>query len=228
MTAASEIFRTQYPQGSIVSDLITIQGGVFVVRTAIVNDGVTLATGLAADKNVQTAEDSALARAFNLLGITPVARSEAVSERKPQLSVVQSSSETDSITTPSSEEGAVTDLDISSEQEDLGPPIDVIEESTELASTVEDIPVESAAPVSTAPESAAPVSAAAIALENFETGTKVDLSDVIAQTDVELRRLGWTSVQGREYLEQTYGKRSRQQLTDDELMSFLLFLEEQQ
>ncbi|MEL7051937.1 MAG: hypothetical protein AAGM45_09130, partial [Cyanobacteria bacterium J06588_5] len=77
-------------------------------------------------------------------------------------------------------------------------------------------------PVTTKP------SAATIALENFSTSaTPVDLSDVIAQTDVELTRLGWTNVQGREYLEKTYGKRSRQQLTDEELMSFLLYLEEQ-
>ncbi len=38
---------------------------------------------------------------------------------------------------------------------------------------------------------------------------------------------GWTSEQGREYLERTYGKRSRHQLTDEELMSFLLYLEDQ-
>ncbi|MBE9100438.1 hypothetical protein [Vacuolonema iberomarrocanum] len=55
----------------------------------------------------------------------------------------------------------------------------------------------------------------------------VDLSDVIAQTDIELRRLSWTNVQGREYLEQTYGKRSRQELSELELYEFLSYLEEQ-
>ena len=65
-------------------------------------------------------------------------------------------------------------------------------------------------------------------MENLSASANpVDLSDVIAQTDVELTRLGWSSTQGREYLEKTYGKRSRQQLTDDELMSFLLYLEDQ-
>ena len=49
----------------------------------------------------------------------------------------------------------------------------------------------------------------------------VDLSDIIAHTDVELKRLGWTNAQGRRYLEQTYGKRSRQHLSDSELMEFL-------
>ncbi len=55
----------------------------------------------------------------------------------------------------------------------------------------------------------------------------VDLSDIIAQTDVELQRLGWGVNQGREFLEKTYSKRSRHDLTDDELLEFLLFLETQ-
>ncbi|MEL6381169.1 MAG: hypothetical protein AAFQ89_01590 [Cyanobacteria bacterium J06626_18] len=53
----------------------------------------------------------------------------------------------------------------------------------------------------------------------------VNLSDVIAQTDVELRRLGWSVADGREYLESTYDKRSRHDLTDEELLAFLLHLE---
>ncbi|MEO0984160.1 MAG: hypothetical protein AAFY20_01280 [Cyanobacteria bacterium J06639_14] len=53
----------------------------------------------------------------------------------------------------------------------------------------------------------------------------VNLSDVIAQTDVELRRLGWSVADGREYLESTYNKRSRHDLTDEELLAFLLHLE---
>ncbi|MEM7769038.1 MAG: hypothetical protein AAF327_00830 [Cyanobacteria bacterium P01_A01_bin.37] len=53
----------------------------------------------------------------------------------------------------------------------------------------------------------------------------VDLSDIIAKTSVELKRLGWTDVQGREHLQKIYGKRSRQQLTDPELLDFLTHLE---
>nr|WP_278003623.1 hypothetical protein [Nodosilinea sp. TSF1-S3] len=60
-----------------------------------------------------------------------------------------------------------------------------------------------------------------------DPGASVDLSDIIAQTDVELQRLGWGVNQGREFLEKTYGKRSRHDLTDDELLEFLLFLETQ-
>lgn len=53
----------------------------------------------------------------------------------------------------------------------------------------------------------------------------IDFSDIIARTNVELKRLGWTNQQGRDYLVQTYGKRSRQLLTDAELIDFLQHLE---
>ncbi len=55
--------------------------------------------------------------------------------------------------------------------------------------------------------------------------TPIDFSDIIARTNVELKRLGWTNQQGRDYLVQTYGKRSRQLLTDAELLDFLNHLE---
>lgn len=55
----------------------------------------------------------------------------------------------------------------------------------------------------------------------------IDFSEVIARSNVELKRLGWTSDQGRNYLLQTYGKRSRQLLSDEELLEFLQYLESQ-
>lgn len=55
----------------------------------------------------------------------------------------------------------------------------------------------------------------------------VDRSDEIAQIDVEMRRLGWSKQDGRKHLEETYNKRSRQQLTDDELLAFLAYLQSQ-
>jgi hypothetical protein len=55
----------------------------------------------------------------------------------------------------------------------------------------------------------------------------IDLSDAIARTSVELKRLTWSNQQGREYLLRTYGKRSRQELTDEEMLEFLHYLESQ-
>ncbi|MEM6436848.1 MAG: hypothetical protein AAF773_23800, partial [Cyanobacteria bacterium P01_D01_bin.115] len=53
----------------------------------------------------------------------------------------------------------------------------------------------------------------------------INLSDVIAQTDIELRRLGWSVETGRDYLEKTYDKRSRHELSEEELIQFLCHLE---
>ncbi|MEM9088223.1 MAG: hypothetical protein AAGC93_05705 [Cyanobacteria bacterium P01_F01_bin.53] len=280
MVTPLEQFRAQYPSAALVSDLVSTQDGQYVVRTAIVQKGETLATGLSASVDVQIAEDRARDRAIALLGITSGRTTPTVSNNSttaedtatpapsvpaaaaaPALKVAskaqsvpvspaapaklspakpsppnpvtkkQSPAVTPAApTTPSAKPSVKTSVqtDIAtlepdtelqfepeevppmSPEEDLGPPIDAIEES----------PTEITAP--------SKPSAAAIALESLSTSTSpVDLSDVIAQTDVELTRLGWTSAQGREYLEATYGKRSRQQLTDEELMSFLLYLEDQ-
>ena len=201
MVTSLKKFRIRYPQGCLTADLVSMYDGQYVVRAAVTDQGTTLATGLAASVDIQIAEDRARDRALAVLGILadddahPAASANGATTPPPTAEATS--------TPPTDEEFS----EIEQPEEDLGPPIDAIEES----------PVTPAQP-----------SAAAIALENFNTSTlPVDLSDVIAQTDVELRRLGWTSVQGREYLEKTYGKRSRTQLTDEELMSFLLYLEEQ-
>ena len=47
---------------------------------------------------------------------------------------------------------------------------------------------------------------------------------IAAATDREIRRLSWTNEQGRNYLIQAYGKRSRHLLTDEELLEFLNYL----
>ncbi|MBW4521753.1 MAG: hypothetical protein KME16_18895 [Scytolyngbya sp. HA4215-MV1] len=52
----------------------------------------------------------------------------------------------------------------------------------------------------------------------------VDFSDPIAQIDTEMMRVGWTKEQGRDHLKKTYKKRSRQQLSDEELLDFLSHL----
>jgi hypothetical protein len=51
-----------------------------------------------------------------------------------------------------------------------------------------------------------------------------DLSSLIALTDVEMDRIGWTKSEGRDYLKQTYGKATRQRLELDELLDFLNYL----
>lgn len=54
---------------------------------------------------------------------------------------------------------------------------------------------------------------------------ETDRSEEIAKIGLEMKRLGWTTEQGRNYLKRTYGKRSRQELDDTELIDFLRYLE---
>ncbi len=54
-----------------------------------------------------------------------------------------------------------------------------------------------------------------------------EYKDLMAQTDVEVKRLGWDRHQGREYLLETYGKRSRHLLTNKQLREFLEYLKAQ-
>ena len=59
-------FRKRYPEGSLVSELITIDHGKYVVKVLLQNNSVTLSTGLAADEKIETAEDRAIERALNI------------------------------------------------------------------------------------------------------------------------------------------------------------------
>lgn len=56
---------------------------------------------------------------------------------------------------------------------------------------------------------------------------RTDRSEEVMKIGIEMKRLGWSTEQGREYLKRTYGKRSRQELDDAELLDFLRYLENQ-
>jgi hypothetical protein len=135
-----EQFRSLYPTGCLVSEVVQVYKNEFVVRAMVIIDGVTRATGIGYDVRPTVAEDMARTRALMVLGI--------------------------------------------------------VEKKTVVA--------------------AAPGQARV-----------VDLSDLIAETGVQVERLGWTAAQGQNYLMQTYGKRGRAMLSEDELKDFLAFLKQQ-
>jgi hypothetical protein len=64
-------------------------------------------------------------------------------------------------------------------------------------------------------------------LSTFSENVPIDFTDILRQTDAEIKRLGWTKQEGKFYLRKTYGKRSRQLLRDEELLDFLHYLQEQ-
>ena len=61
--------------------------------------------------------------------------------------------------------------------------------------------------------------------ETTRSSDPIDFADIKARTDVEIRRLGWSIEEGRDYLVKTYNKRARASLTDQQLQEFLIYLE---
>jgi hypothetical protein len=63
-------FQSLYPNGSIISELVQIFQGKYIVRASVQVEGVTRATGMAASETIELAEDQARNRALMVLGIT--------------------------------------------------------------------------------------------------------------------------------------------------------------
>ncbi len=234
-------FQARYPTGSLISELLQIYQGKFVVRVAATVEGVTRATGMAAAETLELAEDRARSRALAVLGIkqSPSTQeadagkmffpedSKASDPPQPTTSEIQLQPAS-TVSSPLKVMQANQDIPLTTTGgsfndlfENLGIMSGTQKESSEepkgaWGSGEMDMGTEGSLRQNATPGE--------IGLEASEP---VDLSDAIARTGVELERLGWSNRQGREYLERTYNKRSRQHLTDQEMLEFLAYLESQ-
>lgn len=242
MSSVLSQFRERYPQAGLTAELLMVQGNQFVVRAQVVLEGTTIATGMAAALTVEQAEDLARLRALQILGIAEISTMAPLSPLPtptplrpippPILTGVGADPEADDPPADLPPKALPKRLDLAQDRPIELPtaPIAQVSPTRGSASTDASAPLPDPTPLVPAgapvkPKGTAPISTAT-ADPNPEEGTEpVDLSDIIIQTDVELRRLGWTVAQGREYLEQSYNKRSRHDLTDEELLEFLLYLE---
>ncbi|MBN3880126.1 MULTISPECIES: hypothetical protein [unclassified Nostoc] len=284
-------FQSLYPKGSLISELVQIFQGKYIVRASVQIEGVTRATGMAAAETVEAAEDQARTRALIVLGMTNappesvVLTSNPVSpaQLNPSLNTKGGLSEPAAYSSAknenfvSSQWPAVSDKEISippskernikpeivtssNEQygysnaaplandtysQDLGqnfpmtakqelefdPPAENLEINFDNQPENQTFPAISANNVTPfTPRSYSPQENAAtpsVTGKRKKKAEPVDLSDVIAKTDVELQRLNWTPEQGREHLIETYGKRGRTLLTEEELHGFLKYLQSQ-
>ena len=190
--------RQTYPKASLVSELLNIHDGLYLVRVSVTVDKLCLAQGLAAQATLETAEDLATNRALEKLVLPSVPPPRAPSP------------------TPSVAAALI---------EEPGNPLSNSEDPV-VFTTLEPIALASPLEAATARQDQPAPQQDLHSLEEMGVAP-IDLSDIIAQTDVELQRLGWGTHQGREFLERTYGKRSRHDLSDEELLEFLLYLETQ-
>ncbi|MCF2969749.1 hypothetical protein L1047_00875 [Synechococcus sp. Nb3U1] len=174
--------------GSLLTDLLRVEEGIYIVKAQVMVNNTVLGSGIAGSNTVEEAEDAAIKRALNHAGLgrpsTPLGLGIEPSGRAAYLP------------NPDLANGHTSSLPI--------PP--------------EPIP----APIQTTPTPSSRLPGL------MESGTDMDdLSDIIAQTDVELQRIGWSAKEGREFLEKRFHKKSRHQLTDAELREFLRHLKQQ-
>lgn len=213
-------FQVRYPTGSLISELLTIYQGKFVVRVSAQVEGVLRATGMAASESLELAEDRARNRAIALL-IEPV-EGAGEEEQKPVKEIKKQVEATKTDESPEQSPPALNSwyqgLEDSLEfgESDVAPEINAHPQMS----------FNNVTPLT--PRGYSPQATGAMDQTGSEEARDpVDLSDAIARTTVELKRLRWNNQQGREYLKQTYNKRSRQELTDEEMMEFLHYLESQ-
>jgi hypothetical protein len=258
-------FQKLIPNGSIITELVQIFQGKYIVRASVQIENVTRATGMAGAETVEAAEDQARARALMVLGISDSPQASVEFTTKSP-SPVQSNPGGNTANLKFHQPHQVSNSPVMDETLSSYP--DTAPQEREISlpsvsqqmlpqtpppthSTSPDLPVHSEQPEfeTLAENQPSPEPLAANLASNVkpftprsysrtedvsqptEIGKKnyksepVDLSDVIAKTDVELQRLGWTPEQGREHLIKTYGKRGRTLLTEEELYSFLKHLE---
>jgi hypothetical protein len=244
--------QTRYPASSLICELVQIHKDSFVVRSLVQVGGVTLATSMAAAPTVELAEEQARLRVLKLLGILsanvpeplkmpasyetqaqllsspldnpalfpPPGRADRPLPPSPPVYSPFDAKDLGELLPPKPLVPMVDALDRPFEPDETLPPADdFLPAPPEPEEFVPEPPSESVSkPRKSASPEPMPVP------EPIETSAIADLSDPVAQIPLEMERIGWTVKRGREHLEQTYNKRSRAQLTDDELLDFLKFL----
>lgn len=283
-------FQSLYPKGSLISELVQIFQGKYIVRASVQIEGVTRATGMAAAETVEAAEDQARTRALIVLGITNAPQESVAftsnpispAQLNPSLNTKGGLNEPAAYSSAKDEDFVGSQWPVASDKEISMPPSRVRNIKPEVVTSNEQYGYSNAAPLASdtysqdlgqnfsvtgnrelefdppvenleitfdnqvenqtfpaisannvtpfTPRSYSPqedVTTPSVAGKRKKKAEPVDLSDVIAKTDVELQRLGWTPEQGREYLIETYGKRGRTLLSEEQLHGFLKYLQSQ-
>lgn len=256
-------FQARYPTGSLISELLTIYQGKFVVRVCVQIDGVTRATGLAAAEILESAEDKARSRAIAILAIeAPLPAAMAIPEPLPKTFVPEPVAmpltpaeplgdrnyeanahiapiapysagvdlpsaplpSTDSESAIASTLGlkgnskrSATSTQTSDEEEVFGDFGKISEPTDDLGSSAN-----AQGNITPTPRSQSQLGVSQIPPNVSEP---IDLSEDLITISVKLEESDWKPDTEREYLERTYGKSSRHQLTPEQVQEFRRYLE---
>jgi hypothetical protein len=214
-------FRSQYPQGRIQTEMLPKIDGLHAFRAIVSEGDAIMGTATAVDSDLEIAEDRAIKRALAIAGL---AFDNAFDHNYANYAPMLASREPNVL--PSANFTPLASLDADSRtpthttqtiQAQPYPKSEYVPEddlyySPESATSPITLPT-------TQPTTSKPTS------PQISTEA-IDLSDVISKIDVEMERLGWTKPfpEGRAYLTQTFSKKSRVELTHDELLQFLSHL----
>ena len=235
-------FRQKYPQGSLVSELIEIERGFYLVKVLVQVEQIVLATGLAGAGTIEAAEDSARERAIAALALDDNEPA-AIDTLNTATTAPDRTSSKPTVTKVSVDEprnivNLEHNLEVSTkaDREDETAashpePIPNPRSEPEIPSNPQPnlfsgtFPTQRKTPIVEESNSVAVVdSTPAIATANSK---EIDFNEIQQKTDIEMKRLGWTKDDGREFLRSRYGKRSRLHLRDEQLLEFLQYLEQQ-
>lgn len=245
-------FSQQYPGGSLTAEFVTIHDNTYVVRAIAQTGSLVLTTAMAAAATIEAAEDQAKLRALACLGIGSASPAEPPTRDRltsidsidaPPLELVPQapadpappalveavspapSPSPEPVPEPEAPTPAPNQFDL--------PPLEAtipgLDGEVPLSASSATQPSPSVPSTRQRPQAKPAKAKAPKASAQPPTGTLApkDLSDIIVKTSVELKRLGWQEEEGRQHLQSVYGKRSRQHLTDQELVDFLQYLEQQ-
>jgi hypothetical protein len=248
-------FRQRYPQGSLLSELVKIDRGLYIVKVSVQVENIILATAMASAERVETAEDAARERAIAALVLdvqpTIINHQEALTTETPIPPIVTSPTPRKPVNYPSSDDLGQKQVEIAT-QPSIAPPEIISEPVMPELSVVQPTEpkiLETPSPeilleTPTIPNSGNLFASTAEVINNTEMDDvpemssssldvsttvaeieAIDFNDIKQKTDIEIKRLGWTRDDGRDFLQTRYGKRSRLHLTDEQLLEFLRYLE---
>ena len=233
--------RQRYPQVALISELVQIDHGKYIVKAIVEIEGKTVVTGLAAADTVEIAEDRARERALLLLEAENTPDLQLVEKVSPNnislpedlpkpVASAKKSTKTPKVTEIPRPEAKiepelpqVKDIPPAKIEPELPQVKDIplpepepllLEMETDNYSLLSELPEEASL---TEEEPPAPEPVVVIPEE-------IDYSVLKTKIDVEMKRLAWTTEKGREYLISTYGKKSRLLLTNEELLEFYNYL----
>ena len=243
-------FRALYPTGQLICELLTIHHGKFVVRCLVQVDGKTLATGMSAAESVEDAEDRARLRSLALLAFAaPQEAIESVAVPAPVAAVpalaplpVLEMPVADQFALPHQSNFVNTESKFNEEPiapvpEPLPPTVDRVDAgfspkqldsdawlSSSYGEPLPELEVPSVSDRELSQGAAEVRELQPIAM-GIPSDSIEDASDTIAQIDAILMRLKWKKTQESDCLKHNYGVSSQRELSNEQLVDFLEYLE---